>query len=79
MGEKHFEVAVVGKNAFELKMEINKNFIPNKIIMGGIDEGTLELLSGKLMKGKTMIFVCHDKSCQLPVQESTKAISQMKN
>jgi uncharacterized protein YyaL (SSP411 family) len=77
MGEKHFEVAVVGKKALELKMEITKNFIPNKIIMGGKDEGTLELLSGKLMKGKTMIFVCQDKSCQLPVQESVKALTQM--
>jgi uncharacterized protein YyaL (SSP411 family) len=77
MGEKHFEVAVVGKKALELKMEITKNFIPNKIIMGGKDEGTLELLSGKFMKGKTMIFVCQDKSCQLPVQESVKALTQM--
>lgn len=79
MGEKHFEVAVVGKKALELKMEITKNFIPNKIIMGGEAEGTLELLSGKLMKGKTMIFVCQDKSCQLPVQESAKALTQMSN
>jgi hypothetical protein len=46
--------------------------------MGGKDEGTLELLTGKLSTGSTLIYVCQNKSCQLPTPEVEKAIDQLK-
>jgi uncharacterized protein YyaL (SSP411 family) len=78
MGNQFYEVAVVGADAQKKKLDLSAKYIPNKILMGGKDEGTLELLSGKLNEGNTMIYVCQNKSCQLPVTEATKAFKQMK-
>lgn len=78
MGNQFYEVAVVGANAQKKKLDLAAKYIPNKILMGGKDEGTLELLTGKLNEGNTMIYVCQNKSCQLPVTEAVRAVSQMK-
>ena len=77
MGNRHFEVAIVGADAQKKKLALAKKYIPNKILLGGKDEGSLELLSGKLSKGETMIYVCENKSCQLPVTDPEKAFGQM--
>ncbi len=77
MGHRYFEVAIVGKEAHEKNLAISRTYIPNKILMGGKDEGTLELLQGKLNKGNTMIYVCENKACQLPVTDPKQALKQM--
>jgi uncharacterized protein YyaL (SSP411 family) len=78
VGQKHFEVAIVGKDAQTKKMEIAKAYIPNKILLGGEKEGNLELLAEKSSNGKTLIYVCENKACQLPVSDSGQAIQQLK-
>lgn len=77
MGNKHFEVAIVGADADDKKRELAKDYKPNKILLGGKDEGTLELLKGKLASDKTYVYVCTNKACQLPVTEVGKAIKQI--
>ncbi|MEO9966216.1 MAG: thioredoxin domain-containing protein [Reichenbachiella sp.] len=77
MGQRHYEVAIVGKDAQSKKLEFVKEYYPNKILLGGDDEGSLELLEGKHAKGKTLIYVCEDKSCLLPVEDVDKAINQI--
>lgn len=77
MGQRHFEVAVVGDEAQSKKLDLAKPFIPNKILLGGTNEGSLELLEGKLSDGKTLIYVCEDKSCLLPVQDVPAAVKQL--
>jgi uncharacterized protein YyaL (SSP411 family) len=77
MGQKHYEVAIVGEASNKLKMELSQSFTPNKILLGGNKEGSLELLSGKHSKGNTLIYVCENKSCLLPVKEVKKALSQI--
>ena len=57
--------------------ELMKNYIPNAILLGGKDEGNLELLKGKLQEGETMIYVCQNKVCKLPVQDPEKALTLM--
>lgn len=73
-----FEVAVVGKDFKEKQEVLFKNYMPDAILLGGKDEGSLELLKGKLQEGETMIYVCQNKVCKLPVVESEKAIELMK-
>lgn len=77
MGQQHFEVAVVGTDAQNRKLTLAKQYIPNKILLGGTSEGTLELLEGKLSEGQTLIYVCENKSCLLPVEDTKKAVAQM--
>ncbi len=76
--ESPYEVAIVGEEFDVKRKELVANFLPNALILGGDTEGSLELLQNKLADGKTMIYVCVDKACQLPVEEPSRALSQMK-
>ena len=73
-----FEVAIVGNDYDQKRFELAKTYLPATILLGGKSEGDLELLKDKLVPGKTMIYVCVNKTCQLPVEEVQLAIDQMK-
>ncbi|MEZ4954855.1 MAG: thioredoxin domain-containing protein [Saprospiraceae bacterium] len=72
-----YEVAIVGENAAEKRDELFQYYIPNAILLGGRDEGTLELLTDKLQAGETMIYVCRNKVCKLPVTDASKAVTML--
>ena len=72
-----FEVAIMGDD-FDVKRKgLTKEFLPSTLILGGDKESDLELLKGKLMRDKTMIYVCVNKTCKLPVADVEKALVQM--
>jgi uncharacterized protein YyaL (SSP411 family) len=73
----YYEVAIVGDDFNTKRVEFTQKFHPNIILLGGKDEGTLELLKQKLVQGKTMIYVCEDKSCKLPVDNVKAAEEQL--
>jgi uncharacterized protein len=73
-----FEVAIVGAEAAAKRDKLMRHFIPNALLMGGENEGTLELLKDKLQGGITYIYVCQNKVCKLPVEEPEKALELMK-
>ena len=73
-----YEIAIVGKNAHDKRVEFNKHYIPNKLIVGSIKESKLPLLELKHINGSTMIYVCYNKSCQKPVEKVNDALQQLK-
>ena len=73
------EVAIVGEDYLKIRKEFNQYYLPNVLFMGGKSEGSLELLSNKLIEGVTNIYVCQNKSCKTPVSEVKMAIGQIKN
>jgi uncharacterized protein YyaL (SSP411 family) len=70
-----YEIAITGTNYSQQRKELEKNYIPNKIILGG-KQGNLPLLQDKFV-GEARIFVCKDKSCKLPVSDVSEAIKQI--
>jgi uncharacterized protein YyaL (SSP411 family) len=73
-----YEVAVVGSEAKDKILGINNIYNPNKLFIGSLAESPLELLRDKYVKGKTMIYVCEDKACQLPTQKISQAQKMLK-
>ncbi len=73
----YYEIAIVGSDAKQILTEINKSYIPNKLIVGSIKESNLPLLAYKYNEDETTIFVCVDGACQLPVTETQKALQQI--
>ncbi|PJJ84402.1 thioredoxin domain-containing protein [Mucilaginibacter auburnensis] len=69
------EVAVTGNNAEDLRAELEKNYVPNKIMLGGT-KGSLPLLEGKFGQ-TTQIYVCKDKTCGLPANDVEGALKQI--
>ena len=72
-----YEIAIAGTDFETMRMETEKNYIPNKIILGG-KKGSLPLLQDKFGTA-TQIFVCKDKTCGLPAHNVTDALKQIKN
>jgi uncharacterized protein len=73
-----YEVAIVGKDCEQLRKEIENYYLPNAILLGGVEEGELILLDGKLIKGETTIYVCQDKICKSPVGTVKDALKFVK-
>ena len=73
-----YELAISGKKAHEKRKEFNQHFIPNKLLMGNIEESQLPLLKMKEVNGSTVIYVCYNKACQSPVEKVNEALKQIK-
>jgi uncharacterized protein YyaL (SSP411 family) len=69
------EVAIVGDDAEGFRIEMEKNYIPNKIILGG-KKGSLPLLHDKF-GDITRLFICKDKTCGLPATNIAEALKQI--
>ena len=73
-----YEVAVAGENWAPLLADLQRHFLPHSIFLGGTDEGLLPLTQKKIVPGQSLIYVCTNKTCQLPVTEVQEALQQMK-
>jgi hypothetical protein len=72
-----YEIAITGINSEEKRREMEKYYIPNKILLGGTS-GTLPLLKHKF-DAETKIYVCRNKTCLIPVKEALDAFKQIDN
>jgi len=73
-----YEVAIVGEDWKEIRKELDQNYLPNVLFLGGANEGSLELLKDKKMDGQTTIYVCQNRVCKFPVTEAAKALKLIK-
>ncbi|TWJ04813.1 hypothetical protein JN11_00536 [Mucilaginibacter frigoritolerans] len=70
-----FEIAITGNNFEDIRIEMEKNYVPNKIILGG-KKGSLPLLQDKFGTA-TQIFICKGKTCGLPALNIIDALKQI--
>lgn len=73
-----YEIAISGKDAHDARMAINERYIPNKMFIGSTEDSQLPLLELKYVKGETMIYVCLNKVCNMPVTDVNEALKQIK-
>ena len=73
-----YEVAIVGNDCEAKRKEFEKHYFPNVFLSGGKTEGTLAILKNRLVEGETIIYVCQNKVCQLPVREVAEAVKKIK-
>lgn len=74
-----YEVAIVGKDAKQIVSELNNHYIPNKLIVGSTSDNDLPLLKNRYNPEKTLVYVCVNKTCKLPVTEVESALKLLKN
>ena len=74
-----YEVGIVGDKVETEREMISKLFLPNIILFGAKNEVPLEILKDRYTPGKTLIYVCENRACQLPVEETEKALKQILN
>lgn len=73
-----YEIAIVGENAQQKNIKMQKEYLPTSIFMGGQIEN-LPLLEKKLVRGKTLIYVCQNKTCKYPVSLAEEAVNIIEN
>ncbi len=74
LNKNFYEIAIVGDSAIEKINELNKNYLPNKIIVGSLKDNSLPLLKNRYIEGETMIYVCVKKACKMPVKTIKEAL-----
>ncbi|MEX0315268.1 MAG: hypothetical protein AB3N18_13915 [Allomuricauda sp.] len=47
--------------------------------MGSPKEGGIELLESRYNEGQTLVYVCIEGACKLPVTSAEKALGQLQN
>ncbi len=73
-----YEIAVSGSDALKKLQEINRHYIPNKLLVGSIKKSDLPLLEYKFSPEATTIYICIDGACKLPVEDVDEALKQIK-
>jgi uncharacterized protein YyaL (SSP411 family) len=71
-----YEVAISGKKLSSVNSELHTHYLPNKLVLGAEEASSLQLMEGKI-GDKTMIYVCVNKACQLPVSTVNEAVKQI--
>ncbi len=72
-----YEIAIVGDNYKELGKEISSNYLPNSILVGAKEEGSIDLLQNRYVKNQTLVYLCIEGSCKLPVTSTEQALKQL--
>jgi uncharacterized protein YyaL (SSP411 family) len=75
----YYEVAVVGENAAQLAFELNSEFSTNVLVVGTVKENEIALFKERFEAGNTLIYVCQDHACKLPVENTESALKQIEN
>ncbi len=77
--EPSYEVVICGSDAETLLHEIQNNYLPNVIWASDTKENqNLNLLKSRYTKGKTLIYVCVNNACQLPVDNVEAALKKIR-
>ena len=76
---KYYEIVVVGKDANSKIKELNTSYLPNALVAGSSKESTNPLLKYRYIDDETLIYVCVNNSCKLPVSEVSEALKLLNN
>jgi hypothetical protein len=73
----YYEIVVTGEKAHEKAAQIQSDYLPQAVFAAARSNSTLPILEGRISDEKTRIFVCRNKSCQLPVASFEEALALM--
>ena len=79
MNQKFYEVAICGKGYARAGNDLKADYLPNVIFAGSAAKSELPLLKNRHSQNKTLIYVCTNGTCQLPVEKPTDALNLIKN
>lgn len=76
MDQDYYEIVVIGENFEPICKTLMKYYLPNVIFAASNSKtSNLPLFMNRYVMNKTLIYVCKHGSCQLPVEETNKALN----
>ena len=73
-----YEVAILGEDAQQKRIEIDKVYNPQKLFSGTTQKSDLFLLKDRELEDQTIIYVCESNTCKLPTEDSQVALKLIK-
>ena len=73
----YFEVAILGEKADTVLKDMQTGFYPNILWACSKQESQIPILQNRMVQGKTLIYVCKEGVCQLPVETARQAFEIM--
>lgn len=71
------EIAITGPNALELRRAFGAHYVANRLYLGSTKTSALPLLKDKNLP-TSAIFVCVERTCQIPVSTVEDAVQQLR-
>ncbi len=71
------ELAIVGNSVEEMSARLRKPYSPNLIFAGSKGASSLPLLKDRYIEGKTLVYICTDGACELPVENAQDALKKI--
>lgn len=71
------ELVIVGNNVDEILLDLHKHYFTNTTLAGSIKVSDLPLFKNRSKEGQTLIYVCKDNTCGLPVSTVSDALKQL--
>ncbi|MCW5516214.1 thioredoxin domain-containing protein [Muriicola sp. Z0-33] len=72
-----YEIAVVGEKYEEIVRTLQANYLPNTVFAATAGTSQLSLLQNRLEEGNTLVYVCQQGSCKLPVTTPAEVMEQI--
>jgi len=73
-----YEMAIIGKEYESYAREIRSHYLPNTLVAGTAKEEVLALFTDRYSTTETLIYVCQEGSCKLPVTTVEMALEGLK-
>lgn len=70
----YYELVVVGAGAKEILASLNAQYVPNKLTAASTGASNQEIFEGRFLEGETLIYVCVNNACKLPVKTIKEAL-----
>jgi hypothetical protein len=72
------DVVMVGEKIDSFRKKMHENYLPFAVTLGAKEKSDLALFEGREAKDdQTMIYVCRNKTCHLPVDNVEAATQQI--
>ena len=72
-----YEIVIVGSEVNQKLKEFHQEYLPNIIIAGSKGEASGPLFESRYVIGETLIYVCVNNACKLPVDNAQEAIKSI--
>ncbi|REJ85365.1 MAG: thioredoxin domain-containing protein [Bacteroidetes bacterium] len=69
------EIVITGKDKEQFRIHLQQKYLPGTIFAGtGKGEGSISLLKDRIVEGKSLIYICENRVCKIPVDNIDAAL-----
>jgi uncharacterized protein YyaL (SSP411 family) len=72
------EVVITGASAEHYAASLRAEYLPNCLLAGAVDKGSLSLIRDRIDPLRTLVYICENGACKLPVSSPDEALKHLR-